>query len=90
MIRQLLVSLVIVGAAAAAYIFFVPGAPQTLARFGIELPFAPQAEAASTPAGQTPQSSGQQAAAGSAKSAPLSKALQDKAKAAVDSIKAKA
>ncbi|MGM7776408.1 phosphate ABC transporter substrate-binding protein PstS [Arthrobacter sp. KNU-44] len=33
---------------------------------------------------------GQQAAAGSAKSAPLSKALQDKAKAAVDSIKAKA
>jgi len=33
---------------------------------------------------------GQQAAAGSAKSAPLSKALQDKAKASVDSIKAKA
>jgi phosphate transport system substrate-binding protein len=32
---------------------------------------------------------GQQAAAGSAKSAPLSKALQDKAKAALDSIKAK-
>lgn len=33
---------------------------------------------------------GQKAAAGAAKSAPLSKALQDKAKAAVDSIKAKA
>ncbi|WP_291390631.1 efflux RND transporter periplasmic adaptor subunit [Devosia sp.] len=49
MIRQLLVSLVIVGAAAAAYVLLVPGAAQTLARFGVELPFAPQA-ATGTPA----------------------------------------
>ncbi len=46
MIRQLLVSLVIVGAAAAAYVLFVPGAPETLAKVGIVLPTAPQAEAA--------------------------------------------
>lgn len=52
MIRQLLVSLVIVGAAAAAYVFLVPGAPETLARIGIELPFAPPAEAATGPATQ--------------------------------------
>jgi RND family efflux transporter MFP subunit len=66
LIRQLLVSLVIVGAAAAAYVFLVPGAPQTLARFGIELPFAVQAEAASTPAAPTPGQGGQQASAGAA------------------------
>ncbi|MDB5541495.1 MAG: putative Co/Zn/Cd efflux system rane fusion protein [Devosia sp.] len=52
MFRQLLLSLVVIGAAAAAYVFLVPGAHDTLARFGIELPFAPQAEAATGPAGQ--------------------------------------
>lgn len=52
--RQLLLSLIVIGAAAAAYVFFVPGAPETLARYGIELPFAPQAEAATGPAGQAP------------------------------------
>jgi len=45
LIRQILVSLVIVGAAAVAYVFLVPGAPQQLAKWGIELPIAP-AEAA--------------------------------------------
>lgn len=46
MIRQILVSLVIVGAAAAAYVFLVPGAPQQLARLGINIPLAVPAEAA--------------------------------------------
>jgi RND family efflux transporter MFP subunit len=64
LIRQLLVSLVIVGAAAAAYVFFVPGAPETLARYGIDLPFAPQAEAATGPAGQTAGQGGAQAQQG--------------------------
>ena len=49
MIRQVLLSLVVVGAAAAAYIFLVPGAPETLARAGIDLPFLTTAEA--TPQG---------------------------------------
>ena len=34
----------------AAYVFFVPGAPETLARIGIVLPMAPQAEVATGPA----------------------------------------
>ena len=52
MIRQILVSLVIVGAAAAAYIFLVPGAPQQLAKLGINVPIAQPAEAAPGPANQ--------------------------------------
>ncbi len=72
MIRQLLVSLVIVGAAAAAYVFLVPGAPQQLARLGIQLPITQPAEAATGPAahsptgqgGGAPAQGGQQAAAG--------------------------
>ena len=59
MFRQLLLSLVVIGAAAVAYVFFVPGASETLARFGITLPFGQPAEAAAGPAG----TSGQQAAA---------------------------
>jgi RND family efflux transporter MFP subunit len=59
LIRQLLVSLVIVGAAAAAYVFLVPGAPETLARFGIELPFGQQAEAATGSGGQAVQGAAQ-------------------------------
>lgn len=51
MIRQILLSLLVLGAAAAAYVFFVPGAPQTLARYGIDLPFLP-VETASAPGGQ--------------------------------------
>lgn len=59
--RQLLLSLVVLGAAAAAYIFLVPGAPETLARFGITLPFGQSAEAASAPAGAQQQGGGQRA-----------------------------
>ena len=68
LIRQLLVSLIVLGAAAAAYVFFVPGAPETLARYGIELPFAPQAEAATGPAGG--QGAGQQATPGGQRGGP--------------------
>lgn len=66
MFRQLLLSLVILGAAAAAYIFLVPGAPQTLARFGITLPFGEPAEAATSPAGAPAQqqAGGQRAGGG--------------------------
>lgn len=58
MIRQVLLSLVIVGAAAAAYVFFVPSAPETLRQYGIDLPFLRQAEAATGPAGQQAQAGG--------------------------------
>ena len=52
MIRQILVSLVIVAMAGLAWLFFVPGTPETLAKAGIVLPFGPvQAEAASGPGG---------------------------------------
>lgn len=44
-----------VGAAAAAYIFLVPGAPEQLAKLGIEVPVAQPAEAAVAPgSGQRP------------------------------------
>jgi len=48
LIRQFLISLAILVVAGMAWLFFVPGAPETLARAGIVLPFgpAPQAEAA--------------------------------------------
>lgn len=48
MIRQFLISLAILVVAGMAWLFFAPGAPETLARAGIVLPFvpAPQAEAA--------------------------------------------
>jgi RND family efflux transporter MFP subunit len=63
--RQLLLSLVVLGAAAAAYIFLVPGAPETLARFGITLPFGQPVEAATAPAGtQAQQQGGGQRAGG--------------------------
>lgn len=52
MIRQILASLVIVAMAGLAWLFFVPGAPETLARAGIVLPFGPvQAEMARGPGG---------------------------------------
>lgn len=60
MFRQLLLSLVVIGAAAVAYVFFVPGASETLARFGITLPFGQPVEAATGPAG----AAGQQQAGG--------------------------
>jgi len=52
-LKQILVSFAVIVAAAAAYVFLVPGAPQTLARFGISLPIAvsPQATATGPQAG---------------------------------------
>lgn len=64
MFRQFLLSLVVLGAAAAAYIFLVPGAPETLARFGITMPVGQSAEAASAPAGAQQQGGGQRAGGG--------------------------
>lgn len=43
LLRQVLVSLVVIVAAAAAYIFFVPGSSEFLARFGIPVPAGPDA-----------------------------------------------
>lgn len=56
MVRQLVASLFILAAAAAAWVFFVPGSTETLARAGIVLPFAagtpePQAQAGRRPGG---------------------------------------
>lgn len=53
MIRQLLASLIILAAALAAWAFFVPGASETLANYGITLPFAASEQAATGP-GQRP------------------------------------
>src|SRR4051794_19534345 len=41
LLRQLLISLVVLVAVAAGYVYFVPGASDTLASFGIKLPFGP-------------------------------------------------
>ena len=43
MIRQIVASLVVLLAAGFAWLYFVPDAPQTLARIGVVLPFGPQA-----------------------------------------------
>ena len=53
MIRQLVASLIVLAAAACAWVFFVPGATATLASYGITLPFGPQpaAEQSQGPAG---------------------------------------
>lgn len=54
MLRQLVLSLVVLAAAAAGYVVFVPGATEQLARIGIVLPQAEAASAASSPtAGQS-------------------------------------
>jgi RND family efflux transporter MFP subunit len=55
LLRQILISVVVLALAAAGYVFFVPGASEQLARFGITLP----AEAATAPAEQTPGAQGQ-------------------------------
>ena len=57
MLRQLLLSLAVLAAAAAGYVFFVPGATEQLATIGIVLP---QSEAAAPPVGGG-QTNGQQA-----------------------------
>lgn len=51
MLRQLVASLIVLIAAAAAWVFFVPGATTTLAGYGIVLPFGPPAAEASANAG---------------------------------------
>lgn len=52
MLRQILLSLVVIVAAAAAYVFLVPGATEQLARLGIVLPIPETASAATGPQGQ--------------------------------------
>ncbi|WP_108397072.1 efflux RND transporter periplasmic adaptor subunit [Devosia submarina] len=53
MIRQILASLIVLAAAAAAWVFFVPGSTATLASYGISLPFGPEpgAQAQAGPGG---------------------------------------
>lgn len=53
MIRQFIASIAVLAAAALAWLFFAPGAPQVLSNAGIVLPFGPQTEAnvASAPQG---------------------------------------
>ncbi|WP_158625885.1 efflux RND transporter periplasmic adaptor subunit [Arsenicitalea aurantiaca] len=51
MLRQLLISLVLLVLAGTAYVFFVPGSAETLARLGIPLPMLETAEAATPQAG---------------------------------------
>jgi RND family efflux transporter MFP subunit len=60
LLRQVLISVVVLALAAAGYIFFVPGAHDQLARFGITLP----AEAAATAPQATQQSPGARPAQG--------------------------
>jgi RND family efflux transporter MFP subunit len=55
LIRQLLVSLVILLAAAYAWLYFVPSAPQTVASWGISIPFAPSVAEAAAPGAGAPR-----------------------------------
>lgn len=57
MLRQLVASLIVLAAAAAAWIFFVPGSTATLANWGISLPFGQPAaaEQANAAPGARPQ-----------------------------------
>ena len=61
MIRQFIASLIVIAAAAAAWVFLVPGSTATLASYGIVLPFAPaptatpaEGQAQARPGGQRP------------------------------------
>ena len=54
MLRQLVASLIVLIAAAAAWVFFVPGASTTLANYGIVLPFGPPAAEAGAAANAGP------------------------------------
>lgn len=56
MIRQLLASFAVLAAAAFAWLYFAPGAPQILTNAGIVLPFGPQAQAAPAPRPADPAS----------------------------------
>lgn len=56
LIRQIVASLIVLIAAAAAWVFFAPGSSATLASYGITLPFGPAAEQASSGPGARPAS----------------------------------
>ena len=65
MIRQFIASLIVIAAAAAAWVFLVPGSTATLASYGIVLPFAPaptatpaEGQAQASPGGQRPGGGG--------------------------------
>lgn len=58
MVRQLVASLIILAAAALAWVFFVPGATATLASYGIVLPFGPVPEAQVATGGPRPGGQG--------------------------------
>ena len=60
MLRQLVLSFVVLAAAAAGYVFFVPGATEQLAQLGIVLPL-PEAASAANPAAGGQAGAGQQA-----------------------------
>lgn len=68
MLKQILVSVVVIVAAAAGYVFLVPGAIETLARFGIALPVAaapnPQPETPAGPPGESQRPALRQAGPG--------------------------
>ena len=63
MLRQLVLSFVVLAAAAAGYVFFVPGATEQLAKIGIVLPQSEAAVAANAPTAGQP-TAGQQARPG--------------------------
>jgi RND family efflux transporter MFP subunit len=52
LIRQFVASIAVLAAAALAWLFFAPGAPQVLSNAGIVLPFGPQAQADASSAPQ--------------------------------------
>lgn len=54
MLKQILVSLVVLAAAAVGVVMFVPDAPQMLARFGVSLPTATDPSRQAAPAGGPP------------------------------------
>ncbi|WP_052954053.1 efflux RND transporter periplasmic adaptor subunit [Devosia soli] len=59
MIRQLLASAAVLLVAAFAWLYFAPGAPETLARAGINLPFGPQVASAEDETRSPPAGAGQ-------------------------------
>lgn len=55
LLRQIIVSLIVLVAAFFGWLFFVPDAAPTLARYGVALPFGPTAEAAQAAPGAEPR-----------------------------------
>lgn len=66
MLKQLLITVVVLVAAAAAFVLFVPGAPEMLARVGIDLPAAAAPEAVPAAAGGRPAGANAPAGGGQA------------------------